>query len=59
MQTIDETQTRALHAAGIAARDDFKAAGKRIKALKQRAESLTEKLDRLEEKLEQKKPSPA
>ena len=51
MAAIDATQTRALHAAGIAAKDDFKAAGKRIKALRERAESITERLSRIEERL--------
>jgi hypothetical protein len=56
LATIDATQTRALHAAGIAAKDDFKAAGKRVKALRERAESLGEKLARIEDKVGKPKP---
>src|SRR2546423_14709225 len=35
---IDEAQRKALHAAGVVTRDDFKAAGKRLSHLKRRGE---------------------
>src|SRR5256885_13056053 len=38
---IDEAQRKALHAAGLVTRDDFKAAGKRLSHLKRRGEGGT------------------
>jgi hypothetical protein len=44
---IDEAQRKALHAAGLVTREDFKAAGKRLSHLKRRVKELTEELDQL------------
>jgi hypothetical protein len=49
---IDEAQEKALRAAGLVTREDFKGAGKRLSALKRRCRELAEELDQL---LEQKK----
>jgi hypothetical protein len=49
---IDEAQQRALKAAGLVTREDFKDAGKRLSALKRRCRELAEELDEL---LEEKK----
>jgi hypothetical protein len=44
---MDEAQQKALRAAGLVTRDDFKEAGKRISALKRRCRELAEDLDQL------------
>lgn len=44
---LDEAQVKALKAAGLPTRDDFKEAGKRISALKRRCRELAEELDQL------------
>src|SRR4051794_41366671 len=44
---IDEAQRKALHAAGLVTREDFKAAGKRLSHLKRRGEEVTEGVDQL------------
>ena len=44
---MDEAQEKALRAAGLVTRDDFKEAGKRISALKRRCRELAEELDQL------------
>jgi hypothetical protein len=49
---IDEAQEKALRAAGLVTREDFKGAGKRLSALKRRCRELAEELDQL---LERKK----
>jgi hypothetical protein len=49
---IDDAQEKALRAAGLVTREDFKGAGKRLSALKRRCRELAEELDQL---LEQKK----
>jgi galactokinase len=46
-QTLDETQEKALKAAGLVTREDFKDAGKRLSALKRRCRELAEELDQL------------
>ncbi len=46
-QAIDEAQQRALKAAGMVTREDFKDAGKRLSALKRRCRELAEELDQL------------
>ena len=53
-QAIDEAQEKALRAAGLVTREDFKAAGKRLSHLKRRVKDLAEELDQL---LEQRKNS--
>jgi galactokinase len=55
-QAIDEAQEKALKAAGLVTREDFKDAGKRLSALKRRCRDLAEELDAL--LAEQKKPGP-
>jgi galactokinase len=55
-QAIDEAQEKALKAAGLVTREDFKDAGKRLSALKRRCRDLAEELDALI--AEQKKPGP-
>ncbi|HEY2028718.1 MAG TPA: hypothetical protein VGH20_05880 [Myxococcales bacterium] len=44
---IDEAQEKALRAAGLVTREDFKDAGKRLSALKRRCRELAEELDEL------------
>jgi hypothetical protein len=44
---IDEAQEKALKAAGLVTREDFKGAGKRLSALKRRCRELAEELDQL------------
>jgi hypothetical protein len=44
---FDERQQRALRAAGLSTREDFKAAGKRLSELKRRCAELADELDRL------------
>jgi len=44
---LDEAQEKALKAAGLVTREDFKAAGKRLSALKRRCRELAEDLDSL------------
>ena len=46
-KAIDEAQEKALKAAGLVTREDFKAAGKRLSALKRRCRELAEELDSL------------
>ena len=46
-QALDEAQERALRAAGLVTKEDFKEAGKRISALKRRCRALAEDLDAL------------
>jgi hypothetical protein len=55
-QALDEAQEKALKAAGLVTREDFKDAGKRLSALKRRCRDLAEELDAL--LAEQKKPGP-
>lgn len=55
-QALDEAQQRALKAAGMVTREDFKDAGKRLSSLKRRCRELAEELDQL--LAEQKKPGP-
>jgi polyhydroxyalkanoate synthesis regulator phasin len=44
---IDDAQEKALRAAGLVTREDFKSAGKRLSALKRRVRDLTDELDSL------------
>lgn len=44
---LDEVQEKALRAAGLVTREDFKDAGKRISALKRRVRELADDLDHL------------
>ncbi len=44
---MDEAQEKALRAAGLVTREDFKEAGKRISALKRRCRELADELDQL------------
>jgi len=46
-KAIDEAQEKALKAAGLVTREDFKSAGKRLSALKRRCRELAEELDSL------------
>jgi polyhydroxyalkanoate synthesis regulator phasin len=46
-QAMDEAQQKALRAAGLVTREDFKEAGKRISALKRKVRELSEELDEL------------
>jgi hypothetical protein len=46
-QALDEAQEKALKAAGLVTREDFKGAGKRLSALKRRCSELAEELDQL------------
>ena len=46
-QALDEAQDRALRAAGLVTREDFKDAGKRLSALKRRVRELSDELDAL------------
>jgi hypothetical protein len=48
-QALDDAQERALKAAGLPTREDFKAAGKRISALKRRVKELTQELEKVVE----------
>jgi polyhydroxyalkanoate synthesis regulator phasin len=44
---LDDAQEKALKAAGLPTRDDFKTAGKRISALKRQVKELTEALEEI------------
>jgi hypothetical protein len=55
-QAIDEVQEKALKAAGLVTREDFKDAGRRLSALKRRCRDLAEELDQLLG--DQRKPGP-
>ena len=44
---LDEVQEKALKAAGLVTREDFKDAGKRLSALKRRCRELAAELDQL------------
>jgi hypothetical protein len=44
---LDEAQEKALRAAGLVTREDFKAGGKRLSHLKRRVKELAEELDEL------------
>ena len=44
---LDGVQEKALKAAGLVTREDFKDAGKRLSALKRRCRELAEELDQL------------
>src|SRR5882762_441332 len=44
---LDEAQEKALRAAGLVTRQDFKAAGKRLSQLERRCAELAEELDQL------------
>jgi hypothetical protein len=44
---LDEAQERALRAAGLVTRQDFKSAGKRLSQLKRRCAELADELDQL------------
>ncbi len=44
---LDDVQEKALRAAGLVTREDFKDAGKRLSALKRRCRDLGEELDQL------------
>jgi hypothetical protein len=44
---LDSVQEKALRAAGLVTRQDFKAAGKRLSQLQRRCAELTDELDRL------------
>jgi len=46
-QALDEAQEKALRAAGLVTREDFKDAGKRLSALKRRVRELADELDGL------------
>ena len=46
-QALDDAQEKALKAAGLVTREDFKAAGKRLSHLKRRVKQLAEELDQL------------
>jgi hypothetical protein len=46
-QALDEAQEKALRAAGLVTREDFKDAGKRLSALKRKVRELTDELDQL------------
>jgi len=45
--TLDEAQEKALRAAGLVTREDFKSAGKRLSQLKRRCAELADELDQL------------
>src|SRR5438046_8853766 len=47
---LDEAQEKALRAAGLVTRDDFKAAGKRLSHLKRRVKDLAAELDQRNDK---------
>jgi hypothetical protein len=44
---LDQAQEKALRAAGLVTREDFKSAGKRLSQLKRRCAELADELDRL------------
>ena len=44
---LDEAQEKALRAAGLVTREDFKSAGKRLSQLKRRCAQLADELDQL------------
>jgi len=44
---LDDAQEKALRAAGLVTRQDFKAAGKRLSQLKRRCAELADELDQL------------
>src|SRR5207253_10626710 len=44
---LDEAQEKALRAAGLVTREDFKSAGKRLSPLKRRCAGLADELDQL------------
>jgi hypothetical protein len=44
---FDQAQAKALRAAGLITRDDFKDAGRRLSQLKRRCAELSDELDRL------------
>ena len=44
---LDEAQEKALRAAGLVTRDDFKSAGKRLSQIKRRCAELADELDQL------------
>jgi hypothetical protein len=46
-QALDDAQEKALRAAGLVTREDFKDAGKRLSALKRRVRELADELDQL------------
>lgn len=46
-EALDDAQEKALRAAGLVTREDFKEAGKRISALKRRVRELADDLDNL------------
>jgi hypothetical protein len=46
-QALDEVQEKALRAAGLVTREDFKDAGKRLSALKRKVRELADELDQL------------
>jgi len=54
-QALDEAQQKALKAAGLVTREDFKDAGKRLSALKRRCRELADELDQLLAQQQQKK----
>src|SRR3982751_570804 len=54
-QAIDEAQEKALRAAGLVTREDFKDAGKRLSALKRRCRDLAQDLDQLLAQQQEKK----
>ena len=45
--SFDEAQQKALRAAGLVTREDFKAAGRRLSQLKRRCAELSDELDQL------------
>ena len=46
-EAFDHAQAKALRAAGLVTRDDFKDAGRRLSQLKRRCADLSDELDRL------------
>ena len=46
-EALDDAQHKALRAAGLVTREDFKGAGKRLSALKRRVRELADDLDQL------------
>jgi len=46
-EAFDHAQAKALRAAGLVTRDDFKNAGRRLSQLKRRCAELSDELDRL------------
>ena len=52
---LDEVQEKALRAAGLVTREDFKDAGKRLSALKRRCRDLAHELDQLLSEQQKKK----